>query len=141
MSALPLQSIKILDLTRVLAGPLSAQMLADLGAEVIKIERPGGGDDARAFGPPYLVDPEGNANNNNSFYLCANRNKKSVTVNIATEEGQEVVRELARSVDVMMENYKVGDLKRYGLGYEAIRAVNPRIIYCSVYGFGRTGPS
>ena len=84
MSALPLQGIKILDLTRVLAGPLSAQMLGDLGAEVIKIERPGGGDDARAFGPPYLTDPEGKANNNNSFYLCANRNKKSVTVNIAT---------------------------------------------------------
>ena len=83
MSALPLQGIKILDLTRVLAGPLSAQMLGDLGAEVIKIERPGGGDDARAFGPPYLGDPEGKANNNNSFYLCANRNKKSVTVNIA----------------------------------------------------------
>ena len=87
MSALPLSGIKILDLTRVLAGPLSAQMLADLGAEVIKIERPGGGDDARAFGPPYLTDPEGKANNNNSFYLCANRNKKSVTVNIATPGG------------------------------------------------------
>ena len=87
MSALPLQGIKILDLTRVLAGPLSAQMLGDLGAEVIKIERPGGGDDARAFGPPYLTDPDGKANNNNSFYLCANRNKKSVTVNIASPEG------------------------------------------------------
>ena len=96
MSALPLSGIKILDLTRVLAGPLSAQMLADLGAEVIKIERPGGGDDARAFGPPYLKDPEGKANNNNSFYLCANRNKKSVTVNIATPEGQDIVRELAK---------------------------------------------
>jgi crotonobetainyl-CoA:carnitine CoA-transferase CaiB-like acyl-CoA transferase len=140
MSALPLSGIRILDLTRVLAGPLSAQMLADLGAEVIKIERPGTGDDARAFGPPYLVDPDGKANNNNSFYLCANRNKKSVTVNIATPEGQEIVRELAKSVDVMMENYKVGDLKRYGLGYEAIRAVNPGIIYCSVTGFGQTGP-
>jgi crotonobetainyl-CoA:carnitine CoA-transferase CaiB-like acyl-CoA transferase len=140
MSALPLSGIKILDLTRVLAGPLSAQMLADLGAEVIKIERPGTGDDARAFGPPYLVDPAGKENNNNSFYLCANRNKKSVTVNIATAEGQQIVRELAKSVDVMMENYKVGDLKRYGLDYEAIRAVNPGIIYCSVTGFGQTGP-
>jgi crotonobetainyl-CoA:carnitine CoA-transferase CaiB-like acyl-CoA transferase len=140
MSALPLSGIKILDLTRVLAGPLSAQMLADLGAEVIKIERPGTGDDARAFGPPYLVDPEGKENNNNSFYLCANRNKRSVTVNIATTEGQEIVRELAKSVDVMMENYKVGDLKRYGLDYEAIRAVTPGIIYCSVTGFGQTGP-
>jgi crotonobetainyl-CoA:carnitine CoA-transferase CaiB-like acyl-CoA transferase len=140
MSPLPLSGIKILDLTRVLAGPLSAQMLADLGAEVIKIERPGGGDDARAFGPPYLVDPEGKENNNNSFYLCANRNKKSVTVNIATAEGQQIIRELAKSCDVMMENYKVGDLKRYKLDYEAIKAVNPGIIYCSVTGFGQTGP-
>ncbi len=140
MSALPLSGIRILDLTRVLAGPLSAQMLGDLGAEVIKIERPGTGDDARAFGPPYLVDPEGKENNNNSFYLCANRNKKSVTVNIATPDGQEIVRQLAKTVDVMMENYKVGDLKRYGLDYESIRAINPGIIYCSVTGFGQTGP-
>jgi crotonobetainyl-CoA:carnitine CoA-transferase CaiB-like acyl-CoA transferase len=140
MSALPLSGIRILDLTRVLAGPLSAQMLADLGAEVIKIERPGTGDDARAFGPPYLVDPDGRENNNNSFYLCANRNKKSVTVNIATSEGQEIVCQLAKDVDVMMENYKVGDLKRYGLDYDTIRATNPGIIYCSVTGFGQTGP-
>jgi len=140
MSPLPLSGIRILDLTRVLAGPLSAQMLADLGAEVIKIERPGSGDDARAFGPPYLADPQGRENNNNSFYLCANRNKKSVTVNIATAEGQEIIRELARSCDVMMENYKVGDLKRYKLDYEAIKTVNPGIIYCSVTGFGQTGP-
>ncbi|GAA0003126.1 MULTISPECIES: CaiB/BaiF CoA transferase family protein [Bradyrhizobium] len=140
MSALPLSGIKILDLTRVLAGPLSAQMLGDLGAEVIKIERPGTGDDARAFGPPYLTDPEGKANNNNSFYLCANRNKKSVTVNIAKPEGQAIIRELAKDVDVFMENYKVGDLKRYGLDYETIKAINPGIIYCSVTGFGQTGP-
>jgi len=140
MSALPLSGIKILDLTRVLAGPLSAQMLADLGAEVIKIERPGGGDDARNFGPPYLVDPEGKENNNNSFYLCANRGKKSVTVNIASTEGQDIIRELAKSCDVMMENYKVGDLKRYRLDYESIKAINPGIIYCSVTGFGQTGP-
>ena len=140
MSALPLSGIKILDLTRVLAGPLSAQMLGDLGAEVIKIERPGTGDDARAFGPPYLTDPEGKANNNNSFYLCANRNKKSVTVNIARPEGQAIIRELAKDVDVFMENYKVGDLKRYGLDYDTIKAINPGIIYCSVTGFGQTGP-
>ena len=112
-------------------------MLADLGAEVIKIERPGVGDDARAFGPPYLVDPEGKANNNNSFYLCANRGKKSVTVNIAKPEGQAIIRELAKSCDVMMENYKVGDLKRYGLDYDSIKAINPGIIYCSVTGFGQ----
>ena len=140
MSALPLSGIKILDLTRVLAGPLSAQMLGDLGADVIKIERPGTGDDARAFGPPYLVDPEGKENNNNSFYLCANRNKRSVTVNIACPEGQEIIRGLAKDVDVFMENYKVGDLKRYGLDYESIKAINPGIIYCSVTGFGQTGP-
>ncbi|MBV8918571.1 CaiB/BaiF CoA transferase family protein [Bradyrhizobium sp.] len=140
MSALPLSGIRILDLTRVLAGPLSAQMLADLGADVIKIERPGTGDDARAFGPPYLKDPDGKANNNNSFYLCANRNKKSVTVNIASAEGQEIIRALAKDCDVFMENYKVGDLKRYGLDYEAIRAINGGIIYCSVTGFGQTGP-
>jgi crotonobetainyl-CoA:carnitine CoA-transferase CaiB-like acyl-CoA transferase len=140
MSGLPLSGIKILDLTRVLAGPLSAQMLADLGADVIKIERPGTGDDARAFGPPYLVDPEGKENNNNAFYFCANRNKKSVTVNIAKPEGQEIIRELAKSCDVMMENYKVGDLKRYKLDYESIRVINPGIIYCSVTGFGQTGP-
>jgi crotonobetainyl-CoA:carnitine CoA-transferase CaiB-like acyl-CoA transferase len=140
MSGLPLSGIKILDLTRVLAGPLSAQMLADLGAEVIKIERPGTGDDARAFGPPYLVDPEGKENNNNAFYFCANRNKKSVTVNIATPEGQDIIRELAKTCDVMMENYKVGDLMRYKLDYDSIRAINPGIIYCSVTGFGQTGP-
>src|SRR6201985_997568 len=140
MSALPLSGIKILDLTRVLAGPLSAQMLGDLGADVIKIERPGTGDDARAFGPPYLVDPEGKENNNNSFYLCANRNKRSVTVNIAKPEGQDIIRALAKDVDVFMENYKVGDLKRYGLDYETLKAINPGIIYCSVTGFGQTGP-
>src|ERR1700760_5181684 len=100
MSALPLSGIKILDLTRVLAGPLSAQMLGDLGADVIKIERPGTGDDARAFGPPYLTDPEGKENNNNSFYLCANRNKRSVTVNIASADGQAIVRELAKACAV-----------------------------------------
>ena len=97
MSGLLLSGVRILDLTRVLAGPLSAQMLGDLGAEVIKIERPGTGDDARAFGPPYLVDPDGRENNNNSFYLCANRNKESVTVNIAAPEGQAIIRELAKS--------------------------------------------
>ena len=101
-------------------------MLGDLGADVIKIERPGTGDDARAFGPPYLVDPEGKENNNNSFYLCANRNKRSVTVNIASPEGQEIIRELAKGVDVFMENYKVGDLKRYGLDYEIDQGDQPR---------------
>jgi crotonobetainyl-CoA:carnitine CoA-transferase CaiB-like acyl-CoA transferase len=141
MSALPLSGIKVLDLTRVLAGPVSSQMLGDLGADVIKIERPGTGDDARHIGPPYLNDPAGReSKTNNAFYLCANRNKRSVTVNIATPEGQHIVRELARDCDVFMENYKVGDLKRYGLDYESIRKINPGIIYCSVTGFGQTGP-
>ena len=140
MPGLPLSGIKIIDLTRVLAGPIASQMLADLGAEVIKIERPGGGDDARAFGPPYLVDPEGKQNNNNSFFLCANRGKKSVTLDLSKPEGQAIVRELAKTADVMMENFKVGDLKRYGLDYGSIKALNPGIIYCSVTGFGQTGP-
>lgn len=139
MSVLPLSGIKVIDMTRVLAGPISGQMLGDLGAEVIKIERPGTGDDSRAFGPPYLTDPEG-SRLDNSFYLCANRNKKSVTVNVATAEGQEIIRELVKTADVLLENYKVGDLKRYGLDYDAIKAINPRIVYCSVTGFGQTGP-
>jgi crotonobetainyl-CoA:carnitine CoA-transferase CaiB-like acyl-CoA transferase len=140
MSAAPLSGIKVLDLTRVLAGPLSTQMLGDLGADVIKIERPGTGDDARAFGPPYLADAVGKQTNNNAFYLCANRNKRSVTVNIATPEGQRIVRELAKECDVVVENYKVGDLKRYGLDYDSIRSLNPSVVYCSVTGFGQTGP-
>ncbi|HVV39829.1 MAG TPA: CaiB/BaiF CoA-transferase family protein [Nitrobacter sp.] len=140
MPGLPLSGIRIIDLTRVLAGPIASQMLADLGAEVIKIERPGSGDDARAFGPPYLVDPEGKQNNNNSFFLCANRGKKSLTLDLSKREGQEIVRELAKTADVMMENFKVGDLKRYGLDYDSIKAINPGIIYCSVTGFGQTGP-
>ncbi len=139
MPALPLSGIKVIDMTRVLAGPIAGQMLGDLGAEVIKIERPGTGDDSRAFGPPYLNDPEG-GRHDNSFYLCANRNKKSVTVNVAKPEGQEIVRELVKTADVLLENYKVGDLKRYGLDYDAIKAINPRIVYCSVTGFGQTGP-
>lgn len=131
MSQLPLSGIKVLDLTRVLAGPLCTQMLGDLGADVIKIERPETGDDTRGYGPPYLMD---------SFFLCANRNKRSVTVNIAKLEGQQVIRELAKDCDVFIENYKVGDLKRYGLDYEEIRKINSRVIYCSVTGFGQTGP-
>ena len=136
----PLQGVKVVSCSTAQAGTVPYMLMADLGADVIKIERPGTGDDARAFGPPYLVDPEGKENNNNAFYFCANRNKKSVTVNIAKPEGQEIIRELAKSCDVMMENYKVGDLKRYKLDYESIRVINPGIIYCSVTGFGQTGP-
>lgn len=137
---LPLENIKVLDLTRVLAGPLAAQTLADLGAQVIKIERPGNGDDARVFGEPYLRDHDGKATRENAFYLSANRNKQSVTVNIADPRGADIIRALAAKADVVMENYKVGDLKRYGLDYESIRALNPGVIYCSVTGYGQSGP-
>lgn len=141
MDRLPLDSIRVLDLTRVLAGPLAAQMLADLGADVIKVERPGSGDDARVFGEPYLRDAEGNRTRENAFYLSANRNKRSISVNIADARGAALVRQLAAKADVVMENYKVGDLKRYGLDYDAIRAINPRVVYCSVTGYGQSGPS
>jgi crotonobetainyl-CoA:carnitine CoA-transferase CaiB-like acyl-CoA transferase len=140
LSRLPLDNIRVLDLTRVLAGPLAAQMLADLGAAVIKIERPGTGDDARVFGEPYLRDADGKPTRENAFYLSANRNKESVTVNIAEPRGQDIIRRLAAKADVVMENYKVGDLARYGLDYASIRAINPRVIYCSVTGYGQTGP-
>ena len=131
MSALPLQGIKILDLTRVLAGPLSAQMLGDLGAEVIKIERPGGGDDARAFGPPWVKDRDGKDTGDSAYFTSANRGKKSVTLNISSPEGQALARELSKRCDVLIENYKYGDLKRYGLGYDELRELNPGLVYCS----------
>ena len=136
----PLSHIKVLDLSRVLAGPWAAQNLADLGAEVIKVERPVKGDDSRAFAPPFLKDEQGNTTKESAYYCAANRGKKSITVNLSHTEGQKLVLELARGVDVIVENYKVGDLARYGLGYEDIKAINPGIIYCSVTGFGQTGP-
>ena len=136
----PLSHIKVLDLSRVLAGPWAAQNLADLGAQVIKVERPGKGDDSRAFAPPYLKDTNGHATKESAYYCAANRGKKSITINLSVEAGQQLVRELAKDVDVIVENYKVGDLARYGLGYEDIKAINPGIIYCSVTGFGQTGP-
>ncbi|HTH74049.1 MAG TPA: CaiB/BaiF CoA-transferase family protein [Trinickia sp.] len=135
-----LSHIRVLDLTRVLAGPWCAQTLADLGADVIKVERPGVGDDTRHWGPPYLKTPDGADTREAAYYLCANRNKRSVTVDIATPEGQAIVRELARTSDVVLENYKVGQLKKYGLDYESLKAVKPDIVYCSVTGFGQTGP-
>ena len=125
----PLSHIKVLDLSRVLAGPWAGQNLADLGAEVIKVERPGKGDDSRAFGPPYLKDKEGRETSEAAYFLAANRGKKSVTVDLSDANGQEIVRALAASCDVLIENYKVGDLERYGLGYEHIKAVNPSIVY------------
>ncbi|RQR27678.1 CaiB/BaiF CoA-transferase family protein [Burkholderia sp. Bp9142] len=135
-----LSHIRVLDLTRVLAGPWCAQTLADFGADVIKIERPGAGDDTRHWGPPYLKDAAGADTAEAAYYLAANRNKRSVTVDIATPEGQQIVRELAAQSDVVLENYKVGQLKKYGLDYESLRAVKPDLVYCSVTGFGQTGP-
>ena len=137
-----LSHVTVLDLSRILAGPWAGQILADLGADVIKIERPGTGDDTRAWGPPFLRSADGtlNVRADAAYYLCANRNKKSVTVDIATPEGQSIVRELARTSDVILENFKVGGLEPYGLDYESLRALNPRVIYCSITGFGQTGP-
>lgn len=135
-----LSHIRVLDLTRVLAGPWSAQVLADLGAEVIKIERPGSGDDTRAWGPPFLKDAEGRDTSEAAYYLTANRNKQSVTVDFTQPEGQRLVRELAAQCDVVLENFKVGGLAAYGLDYASLKAVNPRLIYCSITGFGQDGP-
>ncbi|TWI65343.1 crotonobetainyl-CoA:carnitine CoA-transferase CaiB-like acyl-CoA transferase [Pseudoduganella lurida] len=132
--------LRVLDLSRVLAGPWCSQNLADLGADVIKIERPGSGDDTRAWGPPYAKDAEGRDTREAAYYLAANRNKRSVTVDIATAEGQAIVRELAMQSDVVLENYKVGQLARYGLDYESLKAIKPDLVYCSVTGFGQDGP-
>jgi len=132
--------IRVLDLSRVLAGPWCAQNLADLGADVIKIERPGSGDDTRAWGPPYAKDADGKDTGEAAYYLSANRGKRSVTVDIASPEGQELVRELARHADVVLENFKVGHLKRYGLDYDSLKAVKPDLVYCSITGFGQDGP-
>lgn len=141
-SSLPkaLGHIRVLDLSRVLAGPWCSQNLADLGADVIKVERPGSGDDTRAWGPPYAQDAAGNATGEAAYYLSANRGKRSVTVDIASSEGQALLRELATCSDVVLENFKVGHLKRYGLDYESLKAVKPDIVYCSITGFGQDGP-
>jgi len=130
-----LSHLRVLDLSRVLAGPWSGQILADLGADVIKIERPGNGDDTRAWGPPFLKDTSEAA-----YYLSANRNKQSVTIDFTQPEGQKLVRELAAKSDILIENFKVGGLAAYGLDYESLKAINPRLIYCSITGFGQFGP-
>jgi len=135
-----LSHVTVLDLSRILAGPWAGQVLADLGAEVIKIERPGIGDDTRAWGPPFLRNADGSERADSAYYLCANRNKKSVTVDFTTPDGQALIRDLARTSDIVLENFKVGGLKAYGLDYESLKAVNPRLIYCSITGFGQTGP-
>ncbi|WP_225028601.1 CaiB/BaiF CoA transferase family protein [Xinfangfangia pollutisoli] len=136
----PLSHLRVLDMSRVLAGPWAGQIFADLGAEVIKIERPGAGDDTRAWGPPFLTGRDGAETRESGYYLCANRGKKSVTVNIATPEGQAIIRDLAARSDVLLENYRTGTLQRYGLDYAALSALNPGLVYCSLTGFGQTGP-
>ena len=135
-----LDGIRVLDLSRVLAGPWCTQTLADLGADVIKIERPGNGDDTRGWGPPFLKDAQGRETAEAAYYLGANRNKRSVTCDIAQAAGQALVRELVPLCDVFVENFKVGDMARYGLDYASLKGLNPRLVYCSVTGFGQTGP-
>jgi crotonobetainyl-CoA:carnitine CoA-transferase CaiB-like acyl-CoA transferase len=137
----PLSHIRVLDLSRVLAGPWAGQNLADLGAEVIKVERQKTGDDSRGYGPPWMKDASGKDTTEAAYFMAANRGKKSITVNLTHPEGQNVVRELAKQCDVLLENYKYGDLDRYGLGYKQLSALNPKLIYCSITGFGQTGPN
>jgi crotonobetainyl-CoA:carnitine CoA-transferase CaiB-like acyl-CoA transferase len=141
MTPRALDGVKILDLSRVLAGPWSTQILADLGAEVIKIEIPGHGDDTRAWGPPFLTDANGEPElGESAYYLSANRNKRSAAINLADPAGAELIRKLAAEADILVENFKVGGLKKYDLDYPSISAINPRLVYCSITGFGQTGP-
>jgi len=136
----PLLGIRVLDLSRILAGPWCTQALADLGAEVIKVERPSVGDDTRAWGPPFVGRPDGSETSDSAYFMSANRGKKSITLDIAKPEGQQIVRSLAAVSDVVMENFKVGDMKRYGLDWESLSALNPGLVYCSITGFGQSGP-
>ena len=136
----PLAGLRVLDLSRVLAGPWAGQLLADFGADVVKVERPGAGDDTRAWGPPWLHDKDGEATTESAYYLSANRNKRSVTVDIGTPQGQSLIQQLAANADILIENFKVGGLAQYRLDYESLKKVNPRLIYCSITGFGQTGP-
>ena len=135
-----LDHLKVLDLSRVLAGPYCAQMLADLGADVIKVERPGEGDDTRKWGPPFMPDANGNPSGHATYYHCTNRNKRAITVDLAKPDGQAIIKQLAAQSDILVENFKVGGLAHYGLDYESLATLNPRLIYCSVTGFGQTGP-
>jgi crotonobetainyl-CoA:carnitine CoA-transferase CaiB-like acyl-CoA transferase len=136
-----LEGIRVIDMSRVFAAPVGAQILGDLGADVIKIERPGVGDDGRGYGTAWVKGKDGIETRQSSFFTVSNRNKRSITVNHSKAEGQEILRKLVETSDVLIENYKVGDLKRFGLDYESLKAINPRLIYCSVTGFGQTGPS
>src|SRR6478735_178355 len=136
----PLSHIRVLDLSRIMAGPWAGQVLADLGADVIKVERPGVGDDTRAWGPPFLKDKSGKPTGEAGYYLSVNRGKRSIALELDKPDGQEVVRAIAARSDIVLENFKAGTLKRFGLDYEGLKAVNPKIIYCSITGFGQTGP-
>lgn len=136
----PLAGLRIFDLTRILAGPTCTQLLGDLGADVIKIERPGEGDDTRRWGPPYVKNADGSDSDASAYYLSSNRNKRSLTIDIAKPEGQALARKLAASCDIVVENFKVGGLAKFGLDYLALRAVKPELVYCSITGFGQTGP-
>lgn len=137
----PLDGLRVLDLSRILAGPTCTQLLGDYGAEIIKIEKPGLGDDTRAWGPPYVTGTDGEPTAESAYYLSANRNKRSVAVDIANEEGAETVRQLARHCDILVENFKVGGLAKYGLDYDSLSRDNPGLVYCSITGFGQTGPN
>lgn len=136
----PLSHIRILDLSRIMAGPWAGQIFADLGADVIKVERAGAGDDTRSWGPPYLKDKDGKDTRESGYFLSVNRGKRSIELDLSNAKDQDVVRELAKRSDIVLENFKVGTLQRYGLAYEQLRAVNPKLIYCSITGFGQTGP-
>lgn len=136
----PLSHVRVLDLSRVMAGPWAGQLLADLGADVVKVERPGAGDETRGWGPPYLKDRDGAETGESGYFLCTNRAKRSLTVDLTRPEGQEIVRALAARSDIVLENFKVGTLARYGLAYSDLKKVNPGIIYCSLTGFGQSGP-
>ena len=140
-NAQALSGLRVLDLSRILAGPSATQLLADLGAEVIKVERPGAGDDTRGWGPPFVTDTSGVETGPSAYFLSANRGKHSVAINIADRQGQALVQALAARSDILVENFKPGDLARYGLDYETLRAMNPRLVYCSISGFGQTGPN
>ena len=136
----PLSGFRVLDLSRILAGPWASQMLADLGAEVIKIERPGNGDDTRAWGPPYMPDEAGESSGEAAYFHCANRGKKSVCIDMSSPGGQALIKDLACQSDVLIENFKVDGLKKYGLNYDSLKNINPKLVYCSITGFGQTGP-
>ena len=136
----PLHGLRVLDMSRILAGPTCGQLLGDLGADVLKVERPGAGDDTRGWGPPFVTDGDGRETRESAYYLCANRNKRSVAIDIAKPEGADAVRRLAAQSDVLIENFKLGDLARRGLGYDDLAGANSRLVYCSITGFGQTGP-